>query len=90
MGIHFIFRTLLNSFIPYPNVSDYKGKFFDFIGDVCKQWLSENSIGAATMIKEDREKQSKKEKKVPVVDQDVIHAWVKHERQEREGGGAKK
>ena len=42
------------------------------------------------MIKEDREKQSKKEKKVPVVDQDVIHAWVKHERQEREGGGAKK
>ena len=46
LGLHFMFRTLLNAFIFYRNECQYRRPFLHFIQAVSKEWMSNHSGGA--------------------------------------------
>ena len=56
LGIHFIFRSLLNSFLAFRNTTpDYKRDFMNFIIDVCGELGAHHSPGAMDIYKKDLE-----------------------------------
>lgn len=78
IGIHFMFRALLNAFLVYRNTCQHKGEFLDYIMAVAKEWLSEHNRAAAAICQEEEARKHKRPIKV-VEEASLIHAWVRHE-----------
>ncbi|KAK3869539.1 hypothetical protein Pcinc_025158 [Petrolisthes cinctipes] len=79
LGIHFMFRTLLNAFVFYRNECLFSGDFLDFIMAVSTEWLRENSRGANEMLTQAEMKSMKKPMKLKN-EMEVVHEWVRHEK----------
>ena len=75
LGIHFVFRALLNSYIFYKNECQYRRPFLSFITEVVKGWLNKNSPGAAFLLKVSDVKKAKRSSAEEV----IVHAWIRHE-----------
>ena len=78
LGIHFVFRTLLNSHLIYKKQQtvQYKKDFLDFTIKVAEQLASDNSEGAKEIIQDQHVKQSvSKRRKMSGIP--VIHGLIK-------------
>ncbi|XP_066971798.1 piggyBac transposable element-derived protein 4-like [Macrobrachium rosenbergii] len=75
LGIHFIFRILLNSYLAYKNQKCYKKDFMAFILEVSKGLVFRHSPSGRAMLEAEEEAKSQKPTKMP--NMDVIHSWVR-------------
>ena len=76
LGIHFIFRMLLNSHLAYKNRQpEYKKHFMDFILDVSRELLAHHNATAKDIIEKCKaQKRQRPQKNIPK--DELAHQWV--------------
>ncbi|KAG0704645.1 PiggyBac transposable element-derived protein 4 [Chionoecetes opilio] len=78
LGIHFIFRILLNSFLVYRNQTKYKGDFLKYIISVSEELSCKHSDGARALHDEEKERKLQRPTK-KMAKEELVHAWVRHQ-----------
>ena len=75
LGIHFVFRCLLNSFICLRNVAHYSEDFMNFIIAASRELLQEHNLGAASLLTMEEMQNNPPSFSVP----SDVHQFVKSE-----------